>query len=287
MDEKLSTKKRFSFGKNWESFIGTLNEDRIKEAEHSLQSMLHIETLKGKSFLDIGSGSGLFSLAAARLGAEKIYSFDYDDQSVACTRELKQQFFPEFTAWSIEQGSALDQKYLQNIGMFDVVYSWGVLHHTGEMWQALENVSHCVAEEGQLFIAIYNDQGVISDIWTQVKKTYNKIPSFFRPFYAFFLWAPFEILPSIKQVATGHLPWNHWVTYKKNRGMSRWHDIVDWIGGYPFEVATPEKIFHFYQGKQFILVELKTRQGLGCNEFVFRKRKVEIAAKNNEHSRSS
>ncbi len=87
------TIKKFSFGKNWESFLGTLNEDRIKEAEHSLQSMLHLDTLKGKSFLDIGSGSGLFSLAAARLGADKILSFDYDDQSVACTRELKQRFF--------------------------------------------------------------------------------------------------------------------------------------------------------------------------------------------------
>ncbi|CAK8711514.1 MAG: 2-polyprenyl-6-hydroxyphenyl methylase [Candidatus Electronema aureum] len=271
-------KERFSFGKNWKNFLETLNEDRIKEAEHSLQSMLHLDTLRGKSFLDIGSGSGLFSLAAARLGADKIHSFDYDDQSVACTRELKQRFFSEFTAWSIEQGSTLDQKYLQDIGMYDVVYSWGVLHHTGEMWQALENVSHCVAENGYLFIAIYNDQGVISDIWTQVKKIYNKLPGFLRLFYVFSIWTPFEILPSIKQVATGHLPWNHWVTYKKNRGMSRWHNIVDWIGGYPFEVATPEKIFHFYHERLFVLVKMKTRQGLGCNEFVFRKINKDIKA---------
>lgn len=263
-------KTRFSFGKNWNNFLATINEDRIVEAENSFRSMLHIDTLSGKSFLDIGSGSGLFSLAAARLGAEKIHSFDYDEQSVACTRELKQRFFPEFTDWSIEQGSALDQKYLENIGTFDVVYSWGVLHHTGEMWQALENVSRCVNEKGYLFIAIYNDQDAISDIWTQVKRIYNRLPGFLRPFYVFSVWAPFEILPSIKQVVTGHLPWNHWVIYKKNRGMSRWHDIVDWIGGYPFEVAKPEEIFHFYQEKRFVLVELKTRQGLGCNEFVFK-----------------
>lgn len=272
MDEKLSTKKRFSFGKNWKKYLGTLNEDRIKEAEHSLQSMLHLETLKGKSFLDIGSGSGLFSLAAARLGAEKVYSFDYDDQSVACARELKQRFFPEFTDWLIEQGSALDQKYLKNIGMYDVVYSWGVLHHTGEMWQALENVSHCVAEEGQLFIAIYNDQGSISKIWLHIKRLYNQIPIFFRPFYILLIWTPFETISMLKQIMSGHLPWHHWNIYKKKRGMSIVHDIIDWIGGYPFEFATPKQIFRFYRDKKFTLEELVTKNGMGCNEFVFRKK---------------
>ncbi len=264
--------KRFSFGKNWRSFIETLNDDRIIEAEKSLKSMLNLESLENKSFLDVGSGSGLFSLAAVRLGAKKIYSFDYDQDSVFCTKELKRQFFPEHHNWVIESGSVLDKSYLNNIGEFDIVYSWGVLHHTGAMWEALENVSFLVKENGQLFIAIYNDQGVISNMWTHIKKIYNQLPKSLRLFYVVLIWTPFEILPTLKQIVTGHLPWYHWATYKKSRGMSRLHDIIDWIGGYPFEVATPEAIFIFYRDKNFFLEKMKTRQGIGCNEFVFRKR---------------
>lgn len=271
MNEELVSATRFSFGENWGDFLKTLDEDRIAEAERSLQSMLHLDTLTGKSFIDIGSGSGLFSLAAARLGAIRIHSLDYDKNSVACTRELKKRFFPDLTEWSIEQGSALDMQYLKNLGTFDIVYSWGVLHHTGTMWKAVENVIHLVAENGQVFIAIYNDQGVISKIWAQIKKFYNQLPNCLRPFYVVLLWTPFEVVSMIKQIFSGHLPWYHWNAYKKKRGMSITHDIVDWIGGYPFEAARPEKIFCFFRDKKFILEEIKLKKGMGCNEFVFRK----------------
>src|SRR5205807_740046 len=133
----------------------------IAEAESSLKRMLEVESLAGRSFLDIGSGSGLFSLAARRLGA-RVRSFDYDPQSVACTRELRRRFYPDDADWQIEEGSVLDEGYVRALGTFDVVYSWGVLHHTGAMWRALAHAALPVAVGGKLFIAIYNDTGTQS-----------------------------------------------------------------------------------------------------------------------------
>jgi 2-polyprenyl-6-hydroxyphenyl methylase/3-demethylubiquinone-9 3-methyltransferase len=151
--------KRFEFGKNWKRFLTLLSEDRICEAEKSLKKMLEIENLNGKTFLDVGCGSGLFSLAARRLGA-RVRSFDYDLVSAECAKELKKRFFPDDNHWTIERGDVLDENYLRSLGEFDIVYAWGVLHHTGAMWQALEKMDRLVAKEGVLFISIYNDQGL-------------------------------------------------------------------------------------------------------------------------------
>ena len=145
--QEVSNGERFAFGENWARFLFALDEQRIKQAEESLKSMLETDNLSGKSFLDIGSGSGLFSLAARRLGA-RVLSFDYDCQSVACTRELKRQYFIDDHDWTIEEGSVLDVDYLNRLGRYDIVYSWGVLHHTGAMWKALQNVDTNVGEEG-------------------------------------------------------------------------------------------------------------------------------------------
>src|SRR3712207_6062570 len=166
-EQEVQQGDRFKFGENWQRFLLVLNDERIAEAEKSLKQMLEVEDLQGKSFLDIGSGSGLFSLAARRLGA-KVRSFDYDPQSVACTQELKRRYFADDLNWTIEQGSVLDVDYVKSLGQFDIVYSWGVLHHTGAMWQALENASLPVADGGYLFIAIYNDQGGKSRQWLNV-----------------------------------------------------------------------------------------------------------------------
>lgn len=266
---------RFEFGKNWSRFLAVLNDGRISEAEGSLKRMLETDGLAGKSFLDIGSGSGLFSLAARRLGA-RVHSFDYDPQSVACTAELKRRYFAGDESWTVEEGSALDADYVRSLGAFDVVYSWGVLHHTGDMWRALENACLPVAAGGKLFVAIYNNTGSQSARWKWIKRTYNRLPRLLRAPFAVAVSAPGgakAVLRSLLTLRPGDFV-RSWTGYGRgNRGMSRWHDIVDWVGGYPYEVAHPEEIFDFYRARGFTLTKLKCGGvGLGCNEFVFERR---------------
>lgn len=265
--------ERFRFGANWASFLRVLDESQILEAIDSLQSMLETKSLAGTRFLDAGCGSGLFSLAARRLGA-KVHSFDYDPRSVACTQELKSRYDSVSSEWIIEQASVLDTDYLKQLGRFDTVYSWGVLHHTGQMWHALENLFPAVAPEGRLFISIYNDQGKVSQRWRRIKLAYNKSPAFIRPAIlmlgAIRLWWRTMVRDMLLLK-----PFHTWRTYKKSRGMSPWHDIVDWIGGYPFEVAKPEEILLFCRRQGFELQMLKTcGGGHGCNEYVFRSHRV-------------
>lgn len=212
-EQEVGIGERFAFGENWTHFLKVINEQRIQEAVDSLKTILEVDNLNGKSFLDIGSGSGLFSLAAKRLGA-KVFSFDYDPQSVACTKELKRRYFEEDKNWEVQTGSVLDRKYLSSLGKFDVMYSWGVLHHTDEMWIALENVDLNVAAKGKLFIALYNDQGRASKLWWTIKKTYVSLPKYLRwivliPCYIR-LWGPSMVRDFISL-----RPFKTWLSYKK------------------------------------------------------------------------
>jgi 2-polyprenyl-3-methyl-5-hydroxy-6-metoxy-1,4-benzoquinol methylase len=261
--------ERFEFGKNWRRFLDVLDEDRISEAQRSLQEMLGVESLAGRTFLDIGSGSGLFSLAAMRLGADRVHSLDFDPTSVACTRELKRRYYPDVDTWTVDAGDALDAQAMQSLGMWDVVYSWGVLHHTGSMWEALANVAALVREGGMLFISIYNDQGVVSRGWSRVKRFYNRGPA--QRVVTTAIFVPYFVTKTfIASVLSRRNPLAHYRAYKRQRGMSVTHDWLDWLGGYPFEVAKPEEIFSFLHSRGYTLERLTTAgRHLGCNEYVF------------------
>nr|WP_255712869.1 class I SAM-dependent methyltransferase [Rhodopirellula sp. JC740] len=268
---------RFAFGKNWASFLDQFDAERLQHATSSLKSLLQVESLTGKRFLDIGSGSGLFSLAAVSMGAE-VVSVDLDDDSVACTRELRERAVTEDLAvaeqWQVQQGSALDAEWLTSLGTFDVVYSWGVLHHTGQMTAAIEATSSVVARGGQFAIAIYNDQGGGSRRWLKMKQGYHRLPACLRPAYVVLVAGCYELKFALARLARGRnpLPFADWRAKKSDRGMNAWHDWVDWIGGLPFEVAKPEAIILPLREKGFVLDNLTTvGSGWGCNEYVFRR----------------
>lgn len=270
---ETSTQPRFGFGDNWTKFASKIDGSRIDRAEQALLTPLARNSLEGLQFLDVGSGSGLSSLAAARLGAT-VRAFDYDKDSVSCTTAVLSQHLPSdvLARTQVSQGDVLDKPFLEGLGTFDIVYSWGVLHHTGSMWTAIENVLPNVKPGGHLFLALYNDQGRISQFWRTIKRTYNALPPA--------LHGPFTVTVMLPLTLRG-LVWRTLVGdagnalkelkgYQSNRGMSLFRDWVDWVGGYPFEVARPGDVVNRITKAGFKLKFLKTVGGaLGCNEFVF------------------
>lgn len=261
---------RFAFGRNWRSFLATLDEHRIDEARRRLCESLGRDNLRGVRALDIGSGSGLSSLVMRQLGAD-VVAFDYDADSVACTEELRRRYAPDTTNWQIMQGSALDPAFMAGLGHFDLVYSWGVLHHTGSMWPAIELATDRVAPHGTLLLALYNDQGRRSRVWRTIKRLYcSSAPGrwvvgavFYPLFVAYALW---------QDLRHFHPPGTHARRYARKRGMSLFHDWRDWLGGYPFEVAKPEEVVRKLNTHEFELRSQTLTRGLGCNEFVFERK---------------
>lgn len=240
---------RFDFGENWSKFNTSLTVEQRQSARESLTARLG--DIRGLSFLDIGAGSGLFSDAARELGAD-VRSLDFDPAR------------PD-----IERGDVLDWDYMASLGQYDIVYAWGVLHHTGRMWDAIHNAACAVKTGGRLFMSIYNDQGRKSARWRGVKRLYNRLPHALRQPFVVLVMAPWELRSAVHLALHGRSYLEVWRNYP--RGMNRWRDLVDWVGGYPFEVAKPEEVFGFLRDRGFALEFMRTcGGGLGCNEFVLR-----------------
>jgi SAM-dependent methyltransferase len=249
----------FKFGENWASFSRQLDETRIDEAIQSLTSLFGEITLKGKSFLDIGSGSGLFSIAAARLGCNPIMGIDVDPVSVQVSQENVKHWAGASVNIDFQLASALSIEQLNPLGKFDVVYSWGVLHHTGSMYQAIRNAASLVNPGGRFMIAIYNRHWS-SRAWWVIKWLYNHAG---KSGQKVLVWFFTPIIFAAKWLVTFKNP------LKMRRGMDFMHNIVDWVGGYPYEYASINEMTLFLKSIGFDVVDARrANTPTGCNEFV-------------------
>lgn len=274
MTGRSEIKKRFSFGKNWKRYVKTVGEKEHLAAKRWLFGAVQDLDVVNSSFLDIGCGSGLFSRAAIDIGFANVVSFDYDIDSVEASIELKQKLSTKDLSWEIKQGSVLDKQFMEGLGKFDFVFSWGVLHHTGDMWRAIENAAEAVKPGGIFFLALYNDQGLISIFWKWVKRFYIASPGWMRVFLIVFFSAYFGIGLFLNDVVRGRSPLSR---HKADaRGMHFFTDVIDWVGGYPFEVSSPKKVIEFLDTLGFDPVEVRAvGRRHGCNEFIFRSKVID------------
>jgi SAM-dependent methyltransferase len=259
----------FAFGENWSDYATTIDEPRIASAVENLQRMLDRRDLKGVSFCDVGCGSGIHSLAALRLGAGPLLALDIDPKSVETCQKVLAKFAPASPA-SVKVGSAFQIDQVAD--KFDIVYSWGVLHHTGDMWTAIKNVATLVKPGGYYALALYV-KTPLCGFWTAEKRVYRKLP------YA--LQVPFILAYSAvdltRLLVRGKNP-IEWVRrYQERRGMNYWHDAHDWLGGYPYESASAEETAAFMKKLGFSLVKsFRTESslgltGTGCAEYLFKR----------------
>lgn len=251
----------FQFGKNWESFLKTISEDQIRSALQDIEQWIGKENIAGKTVLDIGCGSGIHSLAFYMLGAKSIDSFDYDPFSVKTTKSLWEKYNKPAN-WNVFQGSILDSELIKRLNSYDIVYSWGVLHHTGEMWKAIDNAASLVKKGSYFWISIYaKGPNYLKQL--HLKRKYNAASSIGKT------WLEYNYIFKLMGWRLIHLKnpfnWNEKIT----RGMDTYHDIIDWLGGLPYEVASEDEIVQFCANRGFILKRIKVLGEGGCNIYVF------------------
>jgi len=271
LTDLLDARSHFAFGENWKSYLRVLDPERVAQAEAGMRRLFPNGELEGAKFLDIGSGSGLSSLSAARLGAKHIDAVDIDKNSVEATRGLLSSSLPQGT-WTTNLKSVFDLSPERD-GTYDVVYSWGVLHHTGDMWRAVRCAAAMVKPGGRFAVALYR-KTPFCGMWTWEKRVYTKAPEIVRmPMRGIYKTIAYAMM-----LKGGINPLTHIRNYKSNRGMSWSHDVHDWMGGYPYESATPESVRAFLSELGFKVEREFVRQpgngllngllGSGCDEFV-------------------
>jgi len=250
----------FTYGRNWLAYSRHLDARRVEDATASVAGLLAADSLAGRSLVDVGAGSGLFSIAALRLGASRVVALDRDRQCLEAIRANAARFLPGDAAnrLDVRQCDVLEPTTLPD-ERFDVVYAWGSLDHTGDLWRAVANVGPLALEGGSFALAVYN-RTALSPMWRRAKRAYRHAPSPVRVAMATALAAPRAAV----LLARGRHP------FRAERGMSVWYDAVDWLGGWPYEPVPADEVIRRTGALGFTLERSRLTTRHGCNEFVFR-----------------
>jgi SAM-dependent methyltransferase len=253
----------FSFGKNWLSFLEHMPDEAMRDVASDIADWLGASAVEGKSVVDIGCGSGVHSHCFHAMGVKSLFSIDVDPRSVAATSMMWERAGKP-NNWRVQHASILDDNFVKSLEKFDIVYSWGVLHHTGEMWRAIENASRLVSEGGLFWIALYT-KGPDYPTHLELKKQYNRAGWLGKKLMIYR-----RILKTMrKRMSAGKNPfgWNE----RRRRGMDVYHDLIDWLGGLPYEVASPEEIRSFCEARGFELVRVDSRPEGACSGYLMRR----------------
>lgn len=249
----------FTFGQNWLAYSKTLDEQRVDDATASVAALLGVTSLEGRRLLDVGAGSGLFSIAALRLGAREVVAIDRDLDCLHAITTNAGRFLapPQQARLRVQHADVLEAETLP-VGPFDVVYAWGSLHHTGALWRAIDNVTRLCGPGGHLALAIYNRTAFMSQ-WHSLKRAYHAAPAFLRVGMVLALSLPRAVV----RVARRRHP------FRVERGMNVWYDSIDWLGGLPYEAATCQEVIRRIESLGFSTTLVRPTRRHGCNEFVF------------------
>jgi 2-polyprenyl-6-hydroxyphenyl methylase/3-demethylubiquinone-9 3-methyltransferase len=261
-DVKQRRVATFSFGRNWKSYSRFVSEASVKGAEQDISDWLGPDAVKGKSVVDIGCGSGIHSLCFHRLGAQRLLSLDVDPYSVECADRFRREA-GEPATWQVLHSSILDNA-VREIGAFDIVYSWGVLHHTGQMWAAIDNASRLAKpQNSRLWISLYA-KGPTYPRHLKIKTLYNRGPWLLKHAMvtAFLLRRWYRSHKHGKKL-------RDWFWH--GRGMNAYHDAVDWLGGLPYEVASVEEVKTFLAERGWILERVHEVPEGQCSVYLFRR----------------
>lgn len=265
----MTTDSRYAFGRNWGKYVRKhLSEERIQAAQNKLLSFSGLQSLEGMKFLDVGCGSGLHSLAAWRAAASSVTSFDYDQDSVAATRRLM-AYAGEPNNWTVRQGSVLDSNFVDSLSTHDFVYSWGVLHHTGAIWQALDQTLRCVKPDGFLYLALYAADVQVDpppEYWLDLKQRYNAANAITRQVMELqYIWR-FGMQGKARNI---RYEVRKVFSKGRGRGMEYMTDIRDWLGGWPMEFVWDREVITKCESTGFSLINLDT--GQACSEYLFKR----------------